>query len=206
MRVQTVSQQHGDCSGCGFCTKRRKRIARIVAGGCRQHSAGESIHVGEGVASAPPAASRSSRTEYRSEHDVSRRHGQDTSTDVRQQLLHGLHLLQSLCSQVHVHMDTKPHGAICVAVLDYIITFSFAPHICNIRSCILTWLSNFMQQPVQWSDALRKPLLRGLPSSLLGQVPNGMLVYGSYEVCTHVRCKFVSGLCLRVFGKCCPRI
>jgi len=125
MRVQTVSQQHGDCTGCGFCTERRKRIARIVAGGCRQHSAGESIHVGEGVASAPPAASRSSRTEYRSEHDVSRRHGQDTSTDVRQQLLHGLHLLQSLHSQVHVHMDTKPHAAICIAMLDYIITFFF---------------------------------------------------------------------------------
>jgi len=36
--------------------------------------------------------------------------------------------------------------------------------------------------PLQWSDALRKPLLRGLPSSLMGSVPNGMLVYGSYEV------------------------
>ncbi|EKX41341.1 hypothetical protein GUITHDRAFT_74767 [Guillardia theta CCMP2712] len=33
--------------------------------------------------------------------------------------------------------------------------------------------------PTQWSE---RPLFRGLSSSLLGQVPNGMLVYGSYEV------------------------
>ncbi len=37
-------------------------------------------------------------------------------------------------------------------------------------------------QPSEWSDALRRPLLKGLPLSLFGQVPNGMLVYGSYEV------------------------
>lgn len=37
-------------------------------------------------------------------------------------------------------------------------------------------------QPAEWSDALRRPLLKGLPLSLFGQVPNGMLVYGSYEV------------------------
>ena len=37
-------------------------------------------------------------------------------------------------------------------------------------------------QPAEWSDALRRPLFKGLPLSLFGQVPNGMLVYGSYEV------------------------
>ena len=37
-------------------------------------------------------------------------------------------------------------------------------------------------QPRQWQDALRRPLFKGLPLSLSGQVPNGMLVYGSYEV------------------------
>lgn len=36
--------------------------------------------------------------------------------------------------------------------------------------------------PLQWSDALKKPLFRGVGSSLMGQVPNGMLVYGSYEL------------------------
>ena len=36
--------------------------------------------------------------------------------------------------------------------------------------------------PLQWSDALRRPLFRGVGSSLMGQVPNGMLVYGSYEL------------------------
>uniref|UniRef100_A0A7S0EHR4 Mitochondrial carrier protein n=1 Tax=Hanusia phi TaxID=3032 RepID=A0A7S0EHR4_9CRYP len=36
--------------------------------------------------------------------------------------------------------------------------------------------------PTQWSEAIKKPLFRGLSSSLIGQVPNGMLVYGSYEV------------------------
>ena len=39
-----------------------------------------------------------------------------------------------------------------------------------------------IHQPRQWQEALRRPLFKGLPSSLLGQVPNGMLVYGSYEV------------------------
>mmetsp|Transcript_78990 Transcript_78990/g.212035 ORF Transcript_78990/g.212035 Transcript_78990/m.212035 type:complete len:425 (-) Transcript_78990:82-1356(-) len=34
----------------------------------------------------------------------------------------------------------------------------------------------------QWSQALRFPIYNGLSSSLLGQVPNGMLVYGSYEL------------------------
>ena len=34
----------------------------------------------------------------------------------------------------------------------------------------------------QWTEALRRPWFKGLPSSLLGQVPNGMLVFGSYEV------------------------
>ena len=28
----------------------------------------------------------------------------------------------------------------------------------------------------QWTEALRRPWFKGLPSSLLGQVPNGMLV------------------------------
>lgn len=33
-----------------------------------------------------------------------------------------------------------------------------------------------------WQNMIRPPLFKGVHSSLLGQVPNGMLVYGSYEI------------------------
>lgn len=35
--------------------------------------------------------------------------------------------------------------------------------------------------PLQWKSAVTWPLYAGVSSSLLGQVPNAMLVYGSYE-------------------------
>eukprot|EP00282_Hemiselmis_andersenii_P041321 CAMPEP_0172070490 /NCGR_PEP_ID=MMETSP1043-20130122/13289_1 /TAXON_ID=464988 /ORGANISM="Hemiselmis andersenii, Strain CCMP441" /LENGTH=395 /DNA_ID=CAMNT_0012730853 /DNA_START=35 /DNA_END=1219 /DNA_ORIENTATION=- len=36
--------------------------------------------------------------------------------------------------------------------------------------------------PLQWREAIRWPIYPGVGSSLLGQVPNAMLVYGSYEL------------------------
>lgn len=52
----------------------------------------------------------------------------------------------------------------------------------TVKTRLQMYGANMALSPQQWSNALRRPLFKGLPSSLLGQVPNGMLVYGSYEV------------------------
>ena len=35
---------------------------------------------------------------------------------------------------------------------------------------------------MSWQHMIRPPLFKGVQTALIGQVPNGMLVYGSYEI------------------------
>ena len=39
-----------------------------------------------------------------------------------------------------------------------------------------------VQSKMSWQHMIRPPLFKGVQTALIGQVPNGMLVYGSYEI------------------------